>query len=277
VLGFIGVAIFSLTLPVTKLALSAGMSAPFTSFGRAIVAGLVAGVVLLIYRRKIPAAQHLKMIALATIGIVFGWPTMSALGMQFSTPSHAAIVNGLLPFSTAVIGAILTQRWPSKAFWCVATVGAMVVCGYAYWRGGAALHAADAIFLGGVVLGGLGYAAGARVSEALPGWEVISWALVLGLPITIPVGIYFAPQVSSVPATGWFAFLYLALMSQYIGFFFWYRGLALGGIARVSQVQLLQIFLTLIVSALLVGEVIDAITWFAATATVAVIAISKRV
>ncbi len=275
-LGFLGVAIFSLTLPVTKIGLNEGLSAPFISFGRAALAGVIALIVLQITRSRIPTRSEWKYIAMATLGVGIGWPTMSTIGLITATPSHAAIVNGLLPFATAFVGAMITGKWPSRAFWICAMVGACVVSGYAWKHSGGAWVIADGVFLIGVALGGLGYAAGAKASEYLSGWEVISWVLVLGLPMTIPVSIYFAPQVSAVSAKGWWCFLYLALMSQYIGFFYWYRGLALGGIATVSQVQLLQMFLTLGASALLVGESLGTSTWLVAGATVAIIAISKK-
>jgi drug/metabolite transporter (DMT)-like permease len=276
VLGFLGVSIFSLTLPVSKLALAGGMAAPFVSFGRAVLAGAIAILVLAVMRIPLPPAQYRRNIFLAILGIGIGWPGMSTLALLYTDPSHAAVVNGLLPFATAFVGSLLTKQWPRPAFWVCAVVGAVVVCGYAAWRGGGGLHAADAILLAGVALGGLGYAAGAQVSKHMPGWQVISWVLVFGLPITIPVSLYFAPQVSAVTSTAWWAFVYLAVMSQYIGFFFWYQGLALGGIQKVSQVQLIQMFLTLIASYYLVGEKLDGLTWIAAIATVVIIAVSRK-
>jgi drug/metabolite transporter (DMT)-like permease len=276
VLGFLGVSIFSLTLPMTKLALAGGMAAPFVSFGRAVLAAAIALIVLFIAKVPFPAREHRRNILLATIGIGFGWPTMTTIALQFTDPSHAAVVNGLLPFSTALVGSIMTKHWPRPAFWACALAGAAVVCGYAYWRGAGGWHMADGIMLIGVALGGLGYAAGAQVAKSMPGWQVISWVLVFGLPITIPVAAYFAPQVALITPTAWGSFLYLAIMSQYVGFFFWYQGLALGGIAKVSQVQLLQIFLTLVGSYFLVGEKLTPETWLAAIATVVIIAISRK-
>jgi drug/metabolite transporter (DMT)-like permease len=244
--------------------------------GRAVLAAAVAMLVLFIAKVPFPPREHRRNIALATLGIGFGWPTMTTIALQFTDPSHAAVVNGLLPFSTALVGSLMTRHWPRPAFWVCALAGAAVVCGYAYWRGSGGFHPADAIMLVGVALGGLGYAAGAQVSKHLPGWQVISWVLVFGLPVTVPVAIYFAPTVSAVSMTAWSAFFYLAIMSQYVGFFFWYRGLALGGIQKVSQVQLLQIFLTLIASYFLVGERLTAETWLAAIATVVIIATSRK-
>jgi drug/metabolite transporter (DMT)-like permease len=275
-LGFFGVAIFSVTLPVTKLALAGGMQAPFVSFGRAVLAGAVAIVVLWVARAPWPRASLRKDIALASLGIVIGWPAMSTLALLYIPPSHAAVVSGLLPFSTALIGATITHTWPKRGFWVCAIVGACVVTSYAAYRGGGGWQLADGLLLMSVFLGGLGYAYGARASQHLPGWQVISWALVFALPLTIPVSGWFAPVLSAVTPKAWAAFTYLALMSQYIGFFFWYRGLALGGIAKVSQVQLLQIFMTFAVSAALVGESIDVVTWSVAVLIVFIIALSKR-
>jgi drug/metabolite transporter (DMT)-like permease len=275
-LGFVGVSIFAFTLPVTKLGLAAGLNAPFISFGRAALAAALAAIVLVATRSRIPTREEWKFIALAMIGIVVGWPTMSTLGLLTATPSHAAIVNGLLPFATAMVGAILSNKWPRKRFWIFALAGAVLVSGYAAWLGGGKWVWADGVFFVGVILGGIGYAAGALAAKNLTGWQVISWALLLGLPITLPVSLYFAPEVNAVSAEGWWCFAYLAVMSQFVGFFFWYAGLAKGGIAKVSQVQLLQMFMTLAVSAWLVGETLTITTWIVAAATVGIIALSKK-
>ena len=197
--------------------------------------------------------------------------------LQWVSSSHSAVINGILPLATAVIGASLNREHLPAAFWVCAAVGTCLVCGYAWVHASGALHTPDALLLLGVLLGGLGYACGAIATKYISGPEVISWALLMGLPVTLPYMLYVSPvSLAAVPLTGWLAFVYLGLMSQWIGFFFWYRGLLMGGIAKVSQVQLLQLFLTLGFSALLLGESIEPMMLFVAVATVALIVVGRR-
>lgn len=279
-LGALGVLVFSLTLPMTKIAMEAGaLNAWFTWAGRTVL-GAVAGIVFLLAKGKDyrwPPREAWWPIIGATFGIVFGWPLVNTIALQSTDASHAAVVNGILPLATAFIGATLNREKLSRRFWMCALFGSAVVCAYAWSRAGGDFKRIDALLLFGVVLGGFGYACGAMATRYVTGPEVITWALILGLPITTAISWYTMPAMpSAVSVKSWLAFAYLGLMSQWIGFFFWYRGLAMGGIAKVSQVQLLQLFCTLTFSALLLGESISAAMIFVALATVTIVAVGRK-
>ena len=278
ILGAIGVIIFSLTMPMTKIAMAGDLLSPwFVWAGRAVLAA-VAGIVYLVATcAPMPSRAAWLPLAGATVGIVFGWPLLNTLALQTVSSSHAAVVNGILPLATAVIGAWLNRESLSRRFWWCAVAGTLLVCGYAGQRAHGELHAADALMLLGIALGGLGYACGAIATRHLTGPQAISWALILGLPGTLAISLWSAPTLPvEASASVLFAFVYLGLMSQWIGFFFWYKGLAMGGIARVSQVQLIQLFFTLAFAALLLKESIEPAMFVVALLTVALIAVGRR-
>ncbi len=278
ILGAVGVIIFSLTVPLTKVAMAGGILSPwFVWAGRAVLAAIAGILYLLATRAPLPVRAAWLPLAGATIGIVFGWPLLSTLALETVPSSHAAVMNGILPLATAVIGAWLNRESLSRRFWWCAVAGTLLVCGYAWMRADGQLHAADALMLGAIGLGGLGYASGAIATRHLTGPQAISWALILGLPGTLAIAFLTAPaSPATAPASAWFAFVYLGLMSQWIGFFFWYKGLALGGIARVSQVQLMQLFFTLAFAALLLNETIEPAMFLVALLTVALIVFGRR-
>jgi drug/metabolite transporter (DMT)-like permease len=278
ILGAVGVLIFSLTMPMTKIAMAGDVLSPwFVWAGRAVLAALAGIVYLLATRAPRPPRKAWLPLAGATVGIVFGWPLLNTFALQTVPSSHAAVVNGILPLATAVIGAWLNRESLSKPFWWCAIAGTALVCGYAWWRAHGELHGADGLMLVGVLLGGLGYASGAIATRYLTGPQAISWALILGLPGTLALAAWSAPiHPEGASLSAWLAFAYLGLMSQWIGFFFWYRGLALGGIARVSQVQLMQLFFTLAFAALLLRESIEPAMFVVALLTVALIAIGRN-
>ncbi len=202
---------------------------------------------------------------------------LNSIALQWVSSSHSALINGILPLATAVIGATLNRERLPGAFWACAVVGTCLVCGYAWVHASGALHTPDALLLLGVLLGGLGYACGAIATKYISGPEVISWALIMGLPVTLPFMLYVSPPgLAAVSVSGWLALVYLGLMSQWIGFFFWYRGLRIGGIAKVSQVQLVQLFLTLGFSALILGEAIEPMMLLVAVLTVGLIFLGRR-
>jgi drug/metabolite transporter (DMT)-like permease len=277
-LGALGVLIFSLTMPVTKIALSGDlMSAWFIWAGRAVLAAVSGIAYLLLTNKKPPPREAWWPLIGTTVGVVFGWPLLNTIALQWVSSSHSAVINGILPLATAVIGATLNREHLPRAFWACAAIGTGLVCGYAWIRASGTLHIPDALLLAGVFLGGLGYACGAIATKYISGPEAISWALILGLPVTLPLMLSVSPvNLTAVPVTGWLAFVYLGLMSQWIGFFFWYRGLLMGGIAKVSQVQLLQLFLTLGFSSLLLGESIEPMMLFVAALTVGLIYFGRR-
>jgi drug/metabolite transporter (DMT)-like permease len=280
ILGAIGVLIFSLTMPMTKIAMAGDVLSPwFVWAGRTVLAAGAGIVYLLAIRAPWPPRAAWWPVAGATLGIVFGWPLLNTLALQTVPSSHAAVVNGILPLSTAVIGAWLNRETLSRRFWACAVGGTALVCAYAWQRTQGELHAADALMLLGIVMGGLGYASGAMATRHMSGPQTISWALILGMPGTLALTLWSAPTATAAaaaPSSAWLAFVYLGLMSQWIGFFFWYKGLARGGIARVSQVQLIQLFFTLGFAALLLRESIEPAMFLVATLTVALIAIGRR-
>lgn len=277
-LGLVGVIIFAATLPVTKLAMSGqGMNPVFIWAGRATIAGILSGLYLWITGARWPGRAAVLPIGLVVLGVVIAWPLMSSLAMRYSTPAHLAVLNGVLPFVTAALGAwILKDRQPWR-FWVCALLGSCVVSLYAYTRADGTWQLADALMAIGIVVGGLGYIGGAMAARLCSGPQAISWGLLVSLPFTLPTAVItFDSVVLTNSATPLMSFLYLALMSQWIGFFFWYQGLQVGGVARVSQVQLLQLFFTLGFAAILAGDRIDVSVLGAAVLTVALIAIGRR-
>ncbi|HEY5862558.1 MAG TPA: DMT family transporter [Casimicrobiaceae bacterium] len=274
--GLVGVVAFSLTLPATRYAV-AWLDPMFVGLGRALVAALLAAGVLVATRAPWPRRAVFARLALVAAGVVFGFPLFSAYAMRHVPASHGAVVIGLLPLATAVAGALLAHERPSARFWACAVAGSAVVAGFALWEGGGALPLADLLLVGAVISAAIGYAEGARLSRTLGGWQVISWALVLAAPFAaIPTWLSLDARMAAAPWTAWAAFAYVAAVSMYLGFFAWYKGLALGGIAAVGQVQLLQPFFTLFASALLLGERLDAATFVAAALVVATIAVGRR-
>ena len=277
-LGFLGVAGFSLTLPVTRHAV-AYFSPVFIGCGRGFVAALAALAYLLLIRSRIPSRRDLMSLAVVAAGIVFGFPLLSAWAMLHVPSAHGAVMLGILPLATAFVGTLIAGERPSVPFWIAGTVGACAVILFALIQNDAGgLHLADLALLGAVASAAVGYAEGARLSRTLGGWQVICWALVLSMPLlAVPTAfeVYRLDLRAPTPAA-WSGFLYLSLVSQFFAFFFWYRGLALGGIARVSQVQLLQIFLTLFASALMLKETVDVTTIAFSVFVVATVAVSRR-
>lgn len=276
-LGVAGVLVFSLTLPMTRLALDDGAMSPWFVWAGRTVLAVAAGLLYLAMSRSAwpPRAAWWPLIG-ATGGIVLGWPLLNTIALQWVSASHAAVMNGVLPLVTAMLGAWFAHERLARRFWVCAAAGTLLVCAYAWFRGGSDFSFADVLILISLALGGLGYAAGAIATRYMSGPAVISWALILGLPLTLPIALASAPVWSAPSLTAWAAFAYLGLLSQWIGFFFWYRGLALGGIARVSQVQLTKLFGTLVFSALLMGERIDLAMGVVAAMTVGLIWLGRR-
>ena len=275
--GLVGVLAFSLTLPATRFAV-AYLDPAFVGLGRAVVAAALAAVALAATRTPWPGRSRLPSLALVAGGVIVGFPLLSAYAMRSVPASHGAVVVGLLPLATAVAGALMAHERPSRRFWACAIAGSAIVVAFALWKGGGALHAADALLVGAVAAAAIGYAEGARLSRTLGGWQVISWALILAAPfVAAPAWLALdARTAAAAPWTAWLAFTYVCVVSMYLGFFAWYKGLAEGGIAAVGQVQLLQPFFTLFASALLLGETLDAATFIAAALVVATIAFGRR-
>ncbi len=273
-LGLAGVLAFSLTLPMTRLAVTE-LDAGFVAFGRMALAGLVSAAWLVLARAPRPKTEHLPWLAGCVVGVVVGFPLCSSLAMRTLPASHGAVINGLLPFATALLAALWLGEHHRARFWTCAAVGSAIVIGFAL-RHGFAFGGGHLWMLAAVLIGAIGYVAGGRLSRTLGGVNTILWSLVLALPLTLPVAAWLAfTRPLDAGAAAWSAFAYITLISQIAGFFAWYNGLALGGIARVGQVQLLQVFFTIAFAALLFGEQVEPLTWLVAAAVVATIAIGR--
>lgn len=274
-LGALGVAIFAATLPMTRIAV-AEMSAAFVTAARAAIAGLIAIPALAAARNR-PPWRKFPLLALAALCLVFGFPGFTSFALRTLPASHAGIVNGALPLATLVVAAILDKARPSVGFWVCAALGGGVVVAFALHHGGAQLQAGDTLMALAVLAAALGYVVAAQLSRRMRARDVISWMVVLSLPITLALSWLDAPaHPEAVSAKAWASLAYLGVMSMYLGFFAWNSGLAMGGVARVSQVQLAQIFLTLGIAAWLNGEAIDAETLGAAALIVVLIFVGRR-
>ena len=275
-LGTIGVIIFGVTLPMTRIAVQS-LNPWFVTSGRAALAGIIALVLLAILRRPWPKRNEMVPLSIGAFFTIIGFPGFTGFAMQLVPASHGGVVLGILPLVVALFGALSSGDRPSLGFWLSALVGAALVVGFSLRDEAGQLGLGDLLLLGAVLSAAAGYTAFNRVARTRAGWEVVSWAVVIGLPVTIPFAFLTAPvSPTAIPLTHWGAFLYLGLMSQYIGFFFWNSGLAIGGQARVSQTQLLQAFVTLATAALINGESVDIWTWIFAIAVVASVLVGRR-
>jgi drug/metabolite transporter (DMT)-like permease len=267
--GFIGVVIFSGSLPATRLAVMQ-FDPVFLTVARAAIAGILALALLLVFQQKRPEKSDLVSLSIVAGGVVLGFPLLTALALQHVTSAHSIVFIGLLPLATAIFGVLRGGERPKPAFWIFSLLGSAAVAGFALAQGLAASPKGDLLMLAAVIVCGLGYAEGAKLSRTIGGWQVISWALVLSLPIMLAVSaVYLPASFSGIGAPAWLGLAYVSLFSMLIGFVFWYRGLALGGIAAVGQLQLLQPFFGLALAAWLLHE---PVSWMMLVVTVAVIA-----
>jgi drug/metabolite transporter (DMT)-like permease len=271
--GFIGVALFSGTLPATRVALM-DFDPVYLTMARAAIAGALAGAFLLLRREARPARGDVGALLVASLGVIIGFPLFTALALEHVTAARAAVFLGLLPLSTAVFGFLRGGERLPVWFWLFATMGSALVAGYAVAGGGnGTTGLGDLWMAAAVIICGLGYAEGGRLSRRLDGWRVICWSLVLSLPATLPVALLDQPDWVSISLPALMGLGYVSLFSMLLGFVFWYRGLALGGIAAVGQIQLIQPLLSLALAALLLGE---AVGWDLALVSVAVVGCVAR-
>jgi drug/metabolite transporter (DMT)-like permease len=299
-LGLLGVTLFAATLPMTKLAVGTAadpqLSPWFITFGRAAVAGLLSILYLLRqYIRRLdadfdpknaafkwPNAAEWGLLAFTACGVVVGFPLFMSLALQYVPSTHGAVVTGLLPLTTAVIAALWFKQKPSVGFWLCAVLGTLLVLGFMVMRsadasGHFSLHLADVFLLLAMLSASLGYIGGARLTPSLGAERVICWVLVLSLPITVPMTWLNLPSdLAAIHASSWWAFAYVAVFSMWLGFFAWYRGLAIGGAVRISQVQLVQPFLSLLFAVPLLGEKIDTMTLVFALVVIATVFVGKK-
>ena len=275
-LGFIGMAIFGGTLPATRLAVSGFDPLALTAL-RTAIAGLCALVLLLVLRRPLPPSRLWPQLAIAMLCVSILFPFLMALAVQTVDASHGGVVLGILPIATALVAVAITHERPKPLFWIASVAGAALVIAFALRQGGGTLSAGDLLLFAAVGVSAIGYAFSGRLTADMPGWEVISWVLVMALPVSLPAAALTMPaDLTSIGLKPWLALLYVAVFSQWIGFFAWNAGMAMGGIARVSQVQLLQPFITFALAAFFNDEMITLQVLLFAAAVVATVAISTR-
>lgn len=276
-LGLVGVVSFGLTLPATRFIIPY-FEPVFIGLGRAVIASFVAALLLIATKQTRPSRKQFYQLLGVASGVVVGFPILSAWAMQTVPASHGGVVLGVLPLATAIVGSVISNEKPSVAFWICGIVGSAVVIAYSLLQGVGEFQTGDFFLLGAIVSAATGYALGGKLSKEIGGWQVICWALVISFPFIIVPAWLEAPQdaVGSLPLNVILSFLYLALVSQLFGFFFWNKGLALGGVARVSQTQLLQPIVTLVASALLINETINVQTIVFAILVIVTVAIGKK-
>ena len=277
ILGSIGVLCFSVSLPATRVAVRE-LGWVFVSFGRAVIAGALAIIVLVVTKTPRPDRQHAGALAGVIGGVVIGFPMFTGLALRHAPSGHGAVVIGLLPAATAGWSLLRTGDRPSTRYWFFAALGVAAVTVLAVTRSSTKdLAIGDVLLLGAVVSASFGYTEGARVSRAIGGWQTISWAVVCALPLTIPLSfVGLGPVSVHDPRTAWLGFAYLGIVSMYLGFFAWYGGLAMGGVARVSQVQLLQPILSLTWAGIFLHEHIDALLFAVALVVLVAVFGSRR-
>lgn len=281
-LGLLGVAVFALTLPMTRLA-TGTPEAPqlgglYIATGRAVVAAALSALYLLAVHARRPTRAQWPTLAWVALGVVFGFPICTSIAMRHVEAVHASVIVGVLPLATAAVGALLQGQRPSAGFWLCALGGTGLVVSFAILRSGGAglsLHPADGLLLLAMLCAAVGYAHGARLAQEMPATHVICWALLLSLPLTLPLTLWTWPQ-QAVSAAAWGGFAYTAVFSMWLGFFAWYQGLALGGTVRVSQLQLLQPFMSMLFAVPLLGERLDALTLGCGLAVIALVYAGRK-
>jgi drug/metabolite transporter (DMT)-like permease len=275
-LGFVGMAIFGGTLPATRIAVSAIDPLAMTAM-RTAIAGLCSLALLLVLRRPLPPRRLWPQIAVAMLCVSVLFPFLMALAVRTVDASHGGVVLGVLPIATALVAVLITHERPRPLFWIASVAGAALVIAFALRQGGGTLSTGDLLLFAAVATSAVGYAFSGRLTAEMPGWEVISWVLVMALPISLPATALTLPaDLTHIGLKPWLAVLYVAVFSQWVGFFAWNAGMAMGGIARVSQVQLLQPFITFALAAFFNGETITLQILLFAAAVVATVAISTR-
>lgn len=267
--GFLGMLIFSGSLPATRVAV-AEFDPLFLTSVRATIAALLGLVLLAVFHARWPNRSELFSLFIVALGVVVGFPLLTALALQQVTSAYSIVFIGLLPLATAIFGVLRAGERPHGSFWIFACLGSFLVAGFALAQGFNTSPIGNAYMVAAIIVCGLGYAEGAKLSRTLGGWQVISWALVLSLPATAPFAVYTMPDTfADIGQPAWIGLVYVSLFSMLIGFIFWYRGLAQGGIVAVGQLQLLQPFFGLTLAAIFLHETIG---WDMIAVTIAVVA-----
>ncbi|NCG49781.1 DMT family transporter [Serratia fonticola] len=255
--GFLGMVIFSGSLPATRVAVLS-FDPLFLTVARASIAGLIALLLLGLFKQQRPRGDQLFSLVIVALGVVVGFPLLTALALQHVTSAHSIVFLGLLPLATAIFGVLRGGERPRPAFWLFSIIGSLLVMSFAFVQGVSASLVGDSLMLAAVMVCGLGYAEGAKLSRELGGWQVICWALLLALPVMLVTSLMLMPSsLEAIRLPAWISLAYVSLFSMLIGFIFWYRGLAQGGIASVGQLQLLQPFFGLALAAGLLHEPVN--------------------
>ncbi|MBH8551493.1 DMT family transporter [Nostocaceae cyanobacterium CENA357] len=274
--GFLGVLGFSLTLPATRAAV-ADFDPTFVGLGRAVVAAVLAMIVLWATHQPLPHSKHWGSLLIITVGVVLGFPLLSAWAMQQLPATHGAVIIGLIPLATAIAVTVKGRERPSLKFWFASIFGSTTVVLFAFTSSTGQIQGADLVLLGAVIAAAIGYAEGGRLAHILGGWQVICWALVIAFPILLIPVTYTVFQHGLVASpTAWLGFSYVSIFSQFLAFFAWYHGMSIGGVARVSQIQLLQPFLTIVFSGLFLGEEITPLMLVVSGIVIASIVLGKQ-
>lgn len=276
VYGIIGVICFGITLPVTRY-ISPSFDPFFIGFARAFIASFAAAIVLISLKAKRPDRSQLKSLIVVTLGVVLGFPVMASFAMKYVPASHGGVVVGLLPIMTAIFGTLISKDRPSFWFWITSIIGSALIIAFTLSKGGGHFQLGDLALFAAILCAAIGYSVGGTLSKEMGGKYVICWAMIFSLPLIIyPVVTLFPAHPENIPTTHWIGLIYLSLVSQLFAFFFWYKALALGGIARISQLQLTQPIITLSISAIFIGELIGVQTIVFAILIILVVAINKR-
>jgi drug/metabolite transporter (DMT)-like permease len=276
VFGMLGILGFSLTLPATRLAV-VDLDPTFVGLGRAVVAAGFATIGLIAGRSPLPNRRQWMRLGATALGVVIGFPLLSTMAMKTVPATHGAVIVGLIPLVTALFGVWLARERPSLLYWAATFTGAAVITVFALVSGAGSLQAADLLLLGAIVAAGFGYAEGARLSRELGAWQTISWALLVSVPVLLFPVIMTAPKdLASISVISLLGFGYVSIISMYLAFFAWYKGLAMGGIARVGQLQLLQPFLTMLAASQLLNEAVHTVQILVAALVLGCVIVARR-
>ncbi|MEK5173880.1 DMT family transporter [Heyndrickxia sp. FSL W8-0496] len=275
-LGLVGVICFSLTLPSTSIAVEY-FGTTVVGLGRTVVAAILVAVVLIVRKEKLPSPLQFKSLLIVAVGAVLGFPLLTSWAMEFLPVSHGAVELALLPLATTGFAMFRAKEIPSLKFWISSIIGSLAVIVYALHLGFGQLQFADLALLAAVVILGLSYAEGGILAKELGSWQVIAWAIMIGAPFfVIPVGLNLTTDMLHVPIRAWISFIYLAVVSQFLAYVAWYSGMAMGGIARISQIQYLQPFLMILFAAAFLNESITLFTLLIAVIVVFSVILGKN-
>lgn len=274
-LGLVGIICFSLTLPATSIAVPY-FGATIVGLGRTVIAAIIVSIIFIVKKESLPNKKQMKSLCIVAFGVVLGFPLLTTFAMKSLPVSHGAIELALLPLATAGFAMWRGGERPSKRYWIASMIGAITVLVYAFFLGLGQLQKGDIALLIAILILGLSYAEGGKLSKELGSWQVIAWAMVIGAPFfIIPVGLSLSGDMLQAPIEAWISLFYLAIVSQFLGYVAWYGGMSLGGIARVGQIQYLQPFLMISFSVIFLGESIKWLTIILAIIVVICVIIGK--